>query len=441
MRPLAFFRALGGIIFAAAVGCGDGSSKAGAEGGGLEAGPICPTCVRGGGAQASGAASFVAPTPCQLSEHPSTIDAAAARELGFGSALDVLERSFESPFQWEALETRNGGPARGYVATTSVLGRTKIAGIEHRVPSLAGCADVLVVTLDVSIRTGDGAIAIDGRLQSVIERGATAPSASGSLDLADAHGTLQLSPEPWRAPLAGRVFLSARFWPDLVRGEAAVTVFEAGTEGSDVVSYFYQPLGGHWAIDHCSAAQRPMTVSEPHATPDGRSAAQMLTDLQHLLDAGPRSGHWAGAGAEVAVAAQLGEPTAVCAYSSNGLLDTAYVNYRTELQVMTSDGRVRVRRDARAYAAFDKTNAFSSAWVEIYDQDPLLAKDFATASGVSGVAFGGLPAVIWHTEIYLAEGGVVAPRGEVVVEGVDLDGAMTGIKGAITGPVASFTWP
>jgi hypothetical protein len=88
-----------------------------------------------------------------------------------------------------------------------------------------------------------------------------------------------------------------------------------------------------------------------------------------------------------------------------------------------------------------KTDALFSGWVEVYEQDPLLAKDFASASSISGVDLGRLPAAFWHTEIYLAESGVVAPRGEVVVEGVDLDGKVTGIEQAITGPITSFKWP
>ena len=87
-----------------------------------------------------------------------------------------------------------------------------------------------------------------------------------------------------------------------------------------------------------------------------------------------------------------------------------------------------------------RNHAFASAWVSIYEQQPLLAKDFATASGISGVDLGGLSAAFWHTEIYLAESGVVAPRGQVVVEGVDLDGKRTGINSAITGVITSFKW-
>jgi hypothetical protein len=445
MRPSAFPRELCWVICAAALGlgCGD-SSKAtpppGPASAVSEAGPICPTCVRGVGTPPSGASTFVAPTPCQLSERASPIDAAAARDLGFGSGLDVLERGFESPFQWQALETQNGGPARGYIPTTTVMGRTKIATIEHRVPSLAGCADFLVVMLDVSLSTGDGAIAIDGQLRSVIERGATAPIGSGSLDLVNAHGKLQLSPQPWRAPLAGYVYLTVRFWPDLVRGQATISVIEAGTEGSDVLFFSYRPLGGRWAIDDCSAIERPMPATEPHATPDGRSAAQVRTDLQHLLDAGPKSGRWDDAGAEVAVAAVLGDPTTVCVDSGNSVVGNAVVRFRTELQVMTSDGRIGVRRDARARVEFDKNHALASAWVESYEQEPLLAKDFAAASGISGVDLGGLSGAFWHSEIYFAESGVVAPRGQVVVEGVDLDGKSTGINGAITGTITSFKW-
>jgi hypothetical protein len=423
-------------IFAATIGlgCGDGAPIPGVDGaiGGGEGGQICPRCVRSS-ARPADAALPPAATPCQRSGRLSPIGAAAARDIGFGSVLDVLERTFESPFTWQARNTGSGGPATGYSPTTTLMGRTRISAIEHRVPSMAGCADSVSVTLEVSLSTGDGALAVEGHLRSFAERGATAPMVWGSIDLADAHGTLRLSPQPWPKALSGYFSLTARFWPDLVRGQALVSVDEAGMEGSDTPTYSYMPLEGRWALGDCYVMERPVTATEPHATPDGRTADQVHLDLQRLLDASPRIGHWDGGGAEVAVTAQLGGPTSVCVKESFGPLDPWYLTYRTELRMTSTDGRLQLQRNAEARAQFDPMNALSSAMVEVYEQTPVAAKDFATTTGISGVDLGRMRAAFWHTEIYLAEGGIVAPRGDLTVEGIGLDGSTAG-------PIASFKW-
>jgi hypothetical protein len=402
-------------------------------------GPICPTCARGI-APPTGP-GMIEPTACQKSERASPIDVATARSLGF-SGIDLVERDFEDSFRWtvELLEGEKGGPARGYTPLTTVKGHTKIASIEHRVPSLAGCADSLAVKLDVTFSTGDGALSISGQVESDIERGVTAPTAYGSLDLGDASGTLRLDPPPTGKTLVGRLYLSLRFWPDVVRGQGSLTVVVANEEGNDVVSLFYQPLAGHWAADDCSAIDRPLNASDPGATPDGRSAAQMVADLQRMLDTGPGKGRWDGAGPEVPVTALLGRPTAICASTTKAGGRTPYLSYRTQLNVTSGDGRIRAGGDARAWIGFDPKNAVDNAWVEVYDQQTLLAQDFAAASGISGVDFGAVPAGFWHTEIYLAEYGEVGSRAEVVVEGVDLDGKVTGTKSAVTGVITSFKW-
>jgi hypothetical protein len=125
-------------------------------------GPVCAVCVQNDGSSFNGA-SMIEPTPCQMSEVASPIDLPGARAAGFGGALDLVEREFDSPFQWTASDpVQFGSPARGYTPTTTAHVKTTIASIDHLVPSLAGCQDRLAVTLDVSFAT------------------ATAPSRSGA---------------------------------------------------------------------------------------------------------------------------------------------------------------------------------------------------------------------------------------------------------------------
>jgi hypothetical protein len=80
------------------------------------------------------------------------------------------------------------------------------------------------------------------------------------------------------------------------------------------------------------------------------------------------------------------------------------------------------------------------AWLEIYDNEPILPEDFAAKSGVHGVEFGSHQAAIWYTDLYFIEGGVPRVRGTISLEAIDLDGSVTGIETAVLGPFATFTW-
>jgi hypothetical protein len=176
-----------------------------------------------------------------------------------------------------------------------------------------------------------------------------------------------------------------------------------------------------------------MNLTDPGATPTGRSAAEMRADLQAILDAGPTTGRWSGSVGEVSVAARLGEPASICK-------GYTHLTYRAELQVTTGDGRIRIARDARGYVSFDSARTLSSAWVEIA-QNTVVTAEALASFGVSGVDLGPLRGARWYTEIDLVEEGGRGVRGSVVVEGVDIDGSATGTPNAVTGPVATFTWP
>ena len=411
-----------GISCAFGLSCGSGAISV------QEQGPICLTCSAPQSGQTTG---NLAPTSCELSESASPIDAETTRSLGFGTALDLVERSFESPFAWTPNAPTDGKPASGYNPTTAVRVQTTVARIDHMVPSLAGCEDRVAITLHVSFATTDGAITVEGELVSSPQRDAKMAVGDGLLDLRNARGTIKLFPDAWTAPLTGYLYLSMGFWPGGVRGDAGVQLIEAGSEGSDEISYCYHPLEGRWPIDACDFSEWPMAPTEPDATPDGRSAMELRAALQSLLDAHPMTGTWNYL-SEPSVIAQLGEPTNICkgTYYREG---SYYVAYRTTLGITTGDGRVRISHDARAYVGFDLDHAVSDAFAEIYEESAVPAKDFPTSTGISGVDFGSLPAAIWEADLYFAQNGILGIRGCIFVEGVDTDGL-------VTSDLAQFSW-
>jgi hypothetical protein len=413
-----------------------GCSEGGPVGDGVN---VCTRCKIGAQVSMGGAGSSLAPTPCQQSETGVPVDTQTVRALGFADALDVLERDVEIPMKWSPRETSYGAPASGYTPTTTVRVRTTVSALEHRVPSMMGCADSVVATLDTRLTTGDGALDVSGQLLAPLTHGEAAPMAQGSLDLAGAKGTLMLYPNAADAPVAGAAWVGARFWPDRVRGQFVVAISKISERSSDVSSFTYDPLTADWPSDDCLYIARPMKADEPGATPDGRSAAQLVTDLQAMLDAAPKAGLWTPTGVQATVVTHVGAPTKVCSEARSW---GRSVSYQTRLQVTTSDGRVHVSGDARGYASFE-AGAMTNAFLEIYDTESPVLKpsEFEAKSGISGVDFGGSTGGIWHTEVYLADPEKPGVRGEIVVEGIDVDGHVTGVPYAVQGPIASFNWP
>jgi hypothetical protein len=146
---------------------------------------------------------------------------------------------------------------------------------------------------------------------------------------------------------------------------------------------------------------------------------------------------WQSGGATT-VANEIGQPFDICG-ESRGV-----VSYVVPYRVSSDDGRVAVTGDARAYARYDGAT-LGNAWIEIYDPDPVRKEGLAAASGIEGIDFGEVSGALWHTELYFddrTDDGVHNPalRGEVTVEGVDIDGNITGIENAFTDVLDSLTW-
>jgi hypothetical protein len=376
------------------------------------------------------------PTPCQASEQLSPVEEAAARELGFGPVLDQLTRQFVSSFAWTPRETQEGAPASGFAPLTSVTGQTTLAQFTHVAPSLDGCEDSLHVTLNLSFRTHDGALQIQGLVQASATRTGLAPRAWGALDLRSADGSLRLHPTEFEAPIAGQVGVSLRFFPEQVRGQLSVGIGELRGDGSasDLrYSRYYAPLDGRWPNDECDYYQRPLAATEPGAAPDGRSMAELRSELQGMLDrVQPLEGSWSTSSA-TGVVARIGDPTSIC-WGENGL------GYRAPLAVTSDDGTIQIDGRATGSLGFLADGALRHAWLEIYDDVMISEADFAAVSGLHGVDFGAYQAARWYTNLFLVEESAVGFRGIVEVEAVDLDGSMTGVEGGVIGPFATFTW-
>jgi hypothetical protein len=440
---------LGGVVAVSATACSDSSER---ENGDDPAGgekdsarPVCPRCTNWAGGETSdfgnisellagGNGSHAEPTPCQLSERVSSIDDAAARALGFGASLDRLVTSFDLPFEWTAKELVLGDPATGYTPATRLSGSTRVVGLRHVSPTLAGCEDSLLVTVETSLEMGDGALSIEGQLSAQVTAEDTIPVVAGLLDLSAARGTLEMHPPSSEESLVGYVQAFLYLWPDGVRGWLRVAALNPSDIGSDSPGYSYQPLEGRAPVDACQIEARPLAFHEPISWTGGESLADRYPEVRGWLEPSePFQARWS-TGAATSVSTALGEPFEICD-------DRRQVVYKVPLGISSADGRVSIQRDATAVLRFE-AGAPAWGWLEVYPVGVVEeARGFADATGISGVDFGELGGGLWHTELYL-ERPEVEPRvkGEVTIEGVDIDGHVTGTEFAITGELESLRW-
>jgi hypothetical protein len=403
------------LLAAGAVGLGCGADGARR---------VCDQCVAGGETTDFGGTT----DGCEIGETVSPVSLDEARALGFEDPHVRLEQSFSQPFEWTPIaDGLNGGePARGYDRSTTVDIRTRVTSFEHRARPAEGCEDVLGVNLAVGFRTQDGALEVESSGYAWAERDQAMTYAVAKFDLSHAFGTLELRPKSWEPPLVGGMGMALGFWPNDVRGSVGLALHTPGMANSNV----YHPLDGRFPIDACDFYQRPFAATTPDALPTGASAAEWRDELQAILEANELVGGW-NAPDETTVNVELGPPLDVCQQG-------AAISYRLGLDIESADGVIQVAGDARAYTGFDASGTLERSWIELYDGDAILARDFEQATGISGIVWGDIPAAIWHVNLHFAEGGVEELHGAVVVEGVDIDGRLTGVTGAITGIIASF---
>lgn len=440
---------LGGVVALSATACSDSSEREevdGQAGGAADSErAVCPTCTNWAGGETSdfgdvsellsaGNGSHAEPTPCELSEQVSTIDDAAARALGFGASLDRLVTSFDLPFEWTPRELTLGEPATGYTPATRLSGSTRVVGLRHVSPTLAGCEDSLIVAVETSLSMADGALAIAGQLSARVTEDDAVPVVSGFLDLSAARGTLEMRPPSSEESLVGYVQVFFYLWPDGVRGSLSLAALNPSDIGSDSPGYSYQPLDGVGPVDVCDVSARPVAFDEPLWWAGDDSLVDRYPEVRAWLEPSePFQARWSS-GAVTSVSTELGQPFDICDFEDR-------LAYKVPFGVSSADGRVSIQRDARASLAFSPGGS-PHGWIEIYDLNVVEeAEGFADATGISGVDFGELGGGIWHTELYL-DGPEVEPRvkGEVTVEGADIDGHVTGTKFANTGVLESLRW-
>lgn len=442
---------MGGALALSAGACGTSSERQGAgDTARSEAAPagservVCPQCTNWAGGETSdfgdisellqgGATDLAPPTPCELSEQVSSIDDAAARALGFGASIDQLVTAFDLPFEWTASEVQLGAPATGYTPITRLSGSTRVVGLEHVNPTLAGCEDSLLVAVATTLEMADGALSITGELHArVSEDYYLVPVVSGYLDLSAARGTLEMHP-PSSDVLVGFVQAALYLWPDGVRGSVSVAALDPSYFGTDIRGEAYEPLDGRGPVDICAASAWPVAFDEPIAWRGGESLADHYPEIRAWLEPSePFEARWSS-GAATLVRTQLGEPFDICDY-------LGFLSHKVPFGISSADGRVSIQRDATAMLSLEPGAA--TGWVEIYPLNVAYeAEGFAEATGISGVDFGSLGGGTGHVELYL-ERPEVEPRvkGEVSVEGVDIDGHVTGTEFAITGLLESLRW-
>jgi hypothetical protein len=394
--------------------------------------PVCPQCAAAGG-ETSDFGDDRPLTPCELSAESESLEVAAAGALGFADALDALDTSFEVPFEWTAGTTEPESPASGYAASTRLRGSTRVAAVVHQVPSLAGCADWLDVSLDTSLATADGALSIAGRLRARVERDTPVASALGRLDLSQARGSLALDPPPTPEPLVGFVRAQLYVWPDDVRLTLAVGAELASEVGSDTPSYHYEPLFGMGPIDACAIEARPYAFEAATPSTGDATFAARFAELSSFVAAGqPLSARWQS-GATTTLSVELGEPLSVC---DDGRRVTASLAYR----VQSADGRVDIDTDGHLSIAFDGA-APGRGWVNASSSElPVSTDEFASSAGVSGVDFQGYGGGIWHSMLRFDPAEQPALGAELSVEAHDLDGSVSGFPGSYGGVVDTLRW-
>lgn len=406
---------------------------------------ICPQCVRAGGETSDfgdgsayvplGAGVSLAPTPCEASTTASSIELDAARALGFGASLDRLDAAFDLALEWGPGDVDLDRPARGYTPSTRVRGTTRVLSAAHQQPSLEGCIDSLLVRVATTLETDDGALSISGTLRSQLERDTRGPLIAGALDLSEARGTLELDPPPSSEPVLGNLNALLYAWADGMRLSLDVVVADARV--TDTPTYFYMPLSARAPVDGCNPRERPLAFDE--ATPnigEGQSFSDRYPELMALITTPqPFAASWKD-GAQTSLDIDVGEPLVLCEEA-----EVPRLRGRVPYRVRSADGRIDIDAEAQTLIEF-VDGALGPGWFSIYHDNVVHpAASFAERTGISGVDFGAYGGGMWHTEFYFDPAATSALSGEVSVDGVDIDGSVTGNLGTITEtPIDRLAW-
>ena len=72
--------------------------------------------------------------------------------------------------------------------------------------------------------------------------------------------------------------------------------------------------------------------------------------------------------------------------------------------------------------SFDEAGRIQSAWVSLYETDPVSEQDFAEATGVA-MTFGATTA-IWYADVHIVRSDAAGISGVLAVEPVNTDGTL-----------------
>jgi hypothetical protein len=441
---------VGGLI-ALGSACGDTAQSGGVRDSNDPDGLICFKCARAGGETSDFGGSdvnvagggvgvvVVRPSACQVSEQASEIDEAAARALGFGEAIDELTTSFDLPLDWTALELADGQPASGYAPSARLIGRMHAGRLQHLQPTLAGCEQRLRVSVETTLETSDGALSITGKLGSTLTRIEASDGSlsiigahdgnwfeertivrhvQGTLDLADARGTLQIFPPSSPPSLLGRLGVHLFVWPGSVRASLSLGTFEPMPHASDgelgqfrPFGIYYEPLAGRAPLDVCDMSAQPLTPEAPTLFPSGASTADLVAELRERIEQNlPLPATWLS-GELTSVTLQLGQPFDIC----DSRADSAPgVFYKLPLSVQSGDGRVDLHGDARSW--FELGVGYSKGGASIAPSEGVAAQRFAAETGIMGIDFGEVDSAFWRAGFSFDAQASPPLRGDVSVD-------------------------
>jgi hypothetical protein len=254
---------------------------------------VCPSCQpMAGGETSDFGAATAACVPAYLRRE---VDQAEADSLGFAAAAvaHVMQQPIAAMMTWDALDTKGGGPARGYEAKTHVElaltvgpyayyeldpaacdATTCLVTTDATVERVdtAGCPRrLLMVTASGDLRTRDGAIAVALPRQAVKilrpDEKADQVSVAARANLRDVHGKLQLDPAI-AEPRLGVLDLSLQYTAkgELEYGVIDISIYpdwdnlpDGGPTPTADVSQ-YRPLQGRWDTPPPEA---PKTGAQP----------------------------------------------------------------------------------------------------------------------------------------------------------------------------------
>jgi hypothetical protein len=369
---------------------------------------ICPQCVVYPGEEQPFARFGPGPvrTRCDETSSASLIDEAQARALGFGAIIDRIALPVDVPFEWTAGEPLRGSPATGYTPLTRLQGTLRPTAFRHLSPSEEGCQDSLVVAVDATLQTSDGAFLITGQLYSgTLQPETRVPSVGARLNLRNARGSLELFPPTGDQPLDGRVSTSLVLWPGGTRAELRI---DATNANHVAPSDSYGPLRGRGPMDACEINSWPHGADGASVTGSATSFATLYAELLSWFGgAQPFPALWAG-GVATSVRVQFGDPVDLCEAS-----DSAW-HYQVPLDITSDDGRVHIQHEAAGYLT-RSNGAWRQGWVEVYNNELEDTATFAEATGIEGIDFEGIPGARW-TAVQHFEGDRAPLAGEIVIE-------------------------